>query len=121
MKELLTEKQYEAAISRIEELYKLTDEHTPVNDPMMVELDHLGQLVEQYEDIHYPIGKPSFQAVIKLRLAEMGLSQKKLAESLHVSSSRINRFIHGKCDLPLQVAKQISRKLDIDADVVLGV
>lgn len=60
MKELLTEKQYEAAISRIEELYKLTDEHTPVNDPMMVELDHLGQLVEQYEDIHYPIGKPSF-------------------------------------------------------------
>ena len=63
-------------ISHIEHLYRLTGEDTPANDPMMVEIDQLGRAIEAYEDIHYPIAKPSLAAV--LRLYEMGLNQKRL-------------------------------------------
>ena len=33
----------------------------------------LVDLIEEYEDIHYPIGKPSLIDIIKLRMYEMGL------------------------------------------------
>ena len=116
-----TKKQYEEAMSRIEELYRQTDESTPADDPMMQEMDLLGQAIEKYEDVHYPIAKPSLAAVIKLRMHEMGLNQKKLAELLHVSQGRISSYLRGKSDLTLSTAKLVSQKLDIDANTVLGV
>ena len=116
-----TKQQYEAALSRIEELYRLTDENTPVDDPMMVELDMLGREVEKYEDIHYPIAKPSLAAVLRLRMYEMGISQKKLAEILHVSQSRVSDFLHGKGDPSLKTARLMSQGLNIDADIILGI
>ncbi len=64
MNTIQTKKQYEEAISRIEELYKLTDDSTPGDSPMMKELDALGKAVEAYEDIHYPIAKPSLANTI---------------------------------------------------------
>lgn len=121
MKAIKTKKQYDEAISRIEDLYQLTDENTPVDDPLMIELDLLGREIEKYEDIHYPIAKPSLPAVIRLRMYEMGLSQKKLAELLQLSQSRVSAFLHGKCDPSLKTARKISQKLNIDADIVLGV
>ena len=42
-----TKEQYEKAIRRIEELYRLTDENTPANDSMMEELDLLGKAIEK--------------------------------------------------------------------------
>ena len=116
-----TKEQYEKAIRRIEELYRLTDENTPANDSMMEELDLLGKAIEKYEDIHYPIAKPSLAAVIRLRMYEMGLNQKKMAEILHVSQGRLSLYLHGKSDPSLKTARIICQKLNIDSDVVLGV
>jgi len=45
-----TKKQYEEAMSRIEELYRQTDESTPADDPMMQEMDLLGQAIEKLPD-----------------------------------------------------------------------
>ena len=121
MKTIENKQQYETAIRRIEELYRLTDESTPLDDEKMIELDSLGKAVEKYEDIHYPIAKPSLHAVIKLRMYEMGLTQKKLAEMLHLSQSRVSDFLHGRRDPSLKTARQISKSLQIDPDIVLGV
>lgn len=121
MKQIETKQQYDETIARIEELYRLTDENTPADDPMMIELDQLGRIVEQYEDAHYPISKPSLAAAIKLRMYEMGLTQKKLAELLHVSPTRISGYLHGKCSPSLKTARRISQSLKIDSDIILGV
>ena len=121
MKAIETKQQYDEAISRIEELYRLTTEDTPVDDPLMVELDLLGREVEKYEDIHFPIAKPSLTAVLKLRMYELGLTQKKLAEMLHVSQSRMSKLMHGKSDPTLKTARLMSQKLNIDSDIVLGI
>ena len=116
-----TKRQYDEAINRIEELYRLTGEDTPADDPMMHEMDMLGQAIEKYEDIHYPIAKPSLAAVIRLRMYEMGLTQKKLAELLHISPSRISSYVSGKSEPTLKTARAISQRLNIDASTVLGV
>lgn len=120
MNTIQDERQYEKAIARIEELYRLTDENTPVSDPMMKEMDMLGQAIECYEDIHYPIAKPTLASVLKLRMYEMGLNQKALADMLKVSRSCISRYVTGKCEPPLRTARLLSQKLGIDANTILG-
>ena len=52
---------------------------------------------------------------------EMGLTQTKLSELLNVSPSRVSEYLSGKCEPTLKVAREIIRKLNIDANIVLGV
>lgn len=52
---------------------------------------------------------------------EMEISQVKLSEILNVSPSRVSEYLTGKSEPTLKVAREISRKLKIDASVVLGV
>ena len=59
--------------------------------------------------------------VIKLRMYEMGLNQAKLSELLGVSPSRVSDYLTGRCEPTLKVARDISKKLNIDANIVLGV
>lgn len=49
-------------------------------------------------------------------------SIKKISGKLiGVSPSRFSDYISGKCEPTLKVARKISRKLNIDASIVLGV
>ena len=121
MKTIENKKQYEEAINRIEELYQMTDDNTPANDPMMKEIDQLGKVIEAYEDIHYPIAKPTLASILRLRMYEMGLNQKSLAELLKVSRGCVSRYVTGKSDPSLKIARTISQKLNIDANTILGV
>ena len=95
MAQIKNETAYRAALDRIEELLPLVNDETPVDNRNYLELDMLSDMVEEYEDIHYPIGKPTLTDVIKLRLYEMGITQKKLAEMLGLSSSRISEILNG--------------------------
>jgi HTH-type transcriptional regulator/antitoxin HigA len=50
------ETQYNRALSKVEELLRSTDEKTPAEDPTMIELKLLSDLVADYSDEHYSIG-----------------------------------------------------------------
>lgn len=121
MAKIQNETAYRAAMERIEELLPLVGDETPVDDKNLIELDLLSGLVSDYEDEHYPITKPSLVEVMKLRMYEMGLNQTQLSELLGISSSRVSAYLKGHCEPTLKIAREISRKLHIDADVVLGV
>lgn len=56
------------------------NDNTPTDDPKDIELVLIFNLVGDYEDVHYPIGKPSLIEVLKLRMYEMGLTQAALAK-----------------------------------------
>lgn len=121
MTKIQNETAYKAAMERIEELLPLVDDNTPTSDKNLIELDLLSSLVSEYEDEHYPIRQPSLIDVIKLRMYEMGLNQSKLSELLGVSPSRVSDFLTGRSEPTLNVARKISKTLNIDANVVLGV
>ena len=121
MAQIKDEKAYRVALQRIDELLPLVHDDTPVTDKNYIELDMLSDLVEEYETIHYPILAPSLVDIIKLRMYERGLSRKNLSEMLNLSKSTISEILLGKREPTLKTAREISRKLNIDASVVLGV
>ncbi len=115
------ESQYQAAMARIEELLPLVTEETPLTDKNSVELVLLSNLVADYDDEHYPVKSPSLSEVLKLRMYEMNLTQRSLASIVGVSPARMNEIISGKREPTLKVARDISIKLSIDANIVLGI
>ena len=50
---------YEFALQRIEELLPVTPDCAPEDDPRMAELVIVSGVVEEYENIHYPIAQPT--------------------------------------------------------------
>lgn len=121
MTKIETREQYEWAVARVEELLPLVDDNTPRNDPNSIELELLSNLVADYSEENFAIGKPALGDVIKLRMTELGITQSKLAEILGLSASRISDYITGKSEPTLKVARDLSVKLDISPAVVLGV
>jgi HTH-type transcriptional regulator/antitoxin HigA len=121
MTQIVNEDQYRWAVDRVNELLPIVDEETPLNDPNSIELVTLSNLVANYSDEHFAIGMPTLAESIKLRMSEMGLTQKALAQLLGISPARINDVVTGKKEPTYLVAREISKKLDIDASIVLGV
>ncbi|WP_304709023.1 type II toxin-antitoxin system HigA family antitoxin [uncultured Rikenella sp.] len=121
MARIENEMQYNAVMERIEELLPLVTEETPLPDKNSVELVLLSNLVADYDEEHYPIKAPTLAELIRLRMAEMHLSQKALAEKLGVSPSRISEYLTGKSEPTLKIARTIHHELNIDADLILGI
>lgn len=64
----ITEKQYEYALGRIEELLPFVTDDTPVDDKVSLELAIVSDMVEEYEKVHYPMSKPTIDDLISLSI-----------------------------------------------------
>jgi len=65
MKRIINEIEYEAIMSRVDELVEIVDDNTSITDKKYIELDILADLVVEYEKEHYPIGKPKYSENIE--------------------------------------------------------
>ncbi len=72
VKPIRTEKDYEAALARVEELMD-----AELGSPEGDELDVLVDLVELYESKHEPMGYPSPLAAIEFRIEQGGSATKE--------------------------------------------
>lgn len=121
MTQIENETQYRWALRRVEELLPLVTDDTPLSDPNSIELDLLSGFVSDYSERHYSIGEPSLADIMKLRMYEYGLTQAALAKMLGINASRICEYLSGKKEPTLKQARVISRKLNINPAIVLGV
>ena len=121
MTKIKTKAQYDWAVQRVEDLLPLVTDETPQDAPESIELELLSNLVADYSEEHFAIGNPSLVDLLKLRMYEMGLTQKSLSEILGVSPSRICDFLSGRAEPTLKVARTICLQLNIDANVALGI
>ena len=112
--------QYQWAVNRVEELLPLVDDSTPLDDANSVELEKLSNLVADYSDLHCAIGTPTLSEILKLRMEEMGLAVAKLAKILGVTALNIKAYLSGSEEPTLSVGREISRRLGVDANLVLG-
>jgi HTH-type transcriptional regulator/antitoxin HigA len=115
----ITHQEYVKANIRLEELIDLVDDNTPKSDSLAIEFMQFSNLIEAYEEIHFPIGLPSLVEIIELRMFEMKLKRKDLAKLLNTSASRISDYLSGKREITLNVAKSLHQKLNIDSDIIL--
>ncbi len=113
--------QYEWAVNRVEELLPLVTDDTPLDDPNSRELERLSNMVADYSDEHFAIGNPSLSDILKLRMEEMGITISKLAKMIGVTPVKVKSYLSGSQEPTLSVGREISRKLGIDANLVLGV
>ena len=121
MERIKTEKEYEAAMARIDELLPLTwSDDAKEDSPENIELSLLSDLVAEYEDVHYPIAAPSLVDILKLRMYEMGLNQKSVASLLGISAPRLSEIMHGKTEPSLSLARNMCIKMDISPAAALG-
>lgn len=116
----ITKAQYELAEKRIEELLPLVSDATPTTDPKSIELTIMSDIVEEYEQEHYPIAKPTPAELISMGLAEKHMTQKQLSEEIGISPSRVNAFVSGKSEPGLSVAGRICRILGIMPEAMLS-
>ncbi|OJV80628.1 MAG: hypothetical protein BGO34_19730 [Bacteroidia bacterium 44-10] len=120
MKAIINDREYQAISKRIDQLLEVVTDENYNSIPEAVELDFLSTLIEEYDRKHYPIAPPKLSETIRLRMYEMNINQAELAKLLGVSPSRITEYLSGK-EPSLKVARTICEKLNISANVVLGV
>ena len=120
MAKIKNEKQYQIILKRVEELMDIVKEDTSPNNPDFVELDLLADLAEEYEMENYPVEQPALPEVLKLRMYEMQLTQKSLAELLGVSAPRVSDYLSGRSEPTFSIAKKIHHNLNVDANLILA-
>ena len=107
------EQDYEAALSRIDELMA-ADPDTPEGD----ELELVATLVELYEKKAHPIELPDPIEAIKFRMDQMGLKQKDLIPFIG-SRSKVSEVLSRQRSLSISMIRKLHEGLGIPADVLL--
>ena len=113
-KVIKTEADYDAALSRIEELMEM-EETSEVVD----ELELLATLVELYEAEVYPIPPPDPIDAICFRMEQMELRQKDLVPFIG-NKSKVSEVLSGKRSLSLSMIRKLHEGLEIPLEVLLG-
>lgn len=117
----ITNKEYEFALARVEELLPLVDDNTPANDKNAVELTMMSDVVVSYEKEHFPINKPTVAELIESSLEEKGMTQRQLANEIGISPSRVNDYISGRSEPTLKIARLLCQVLNIPPAAILGI
>ena len=108
-----TEADYEAALARVAELMDAR-EGTSEGE----ELDVLVDLVEVYEDKHFPMGYPDPIAAIEFCMEQQGLAPRDLVPYIG-SRARVSEVLSGKRAITMSMARALHEHLGIPAGVLL--
>lgn len=113
LKIIKTEKQYQAAIKRLEEVFD-----APKGSKDADELELLSLLVEKYESETSPVELPDPIEAIKFRMEQMGYKQKDLAAIIGLKS-RVSEILNRKRKLTLDMIRKLHVSLGIPTEVLL--
>ena len=106
VKPIRTEKDYEAALARVDELNEID------------ELDVFVDLVELYESKHEPMGYPSPLAALEFRMDQGGMSPRDLIPFIG-SRAKVSEVLSGKRAITMPMARALHEHLGIPVDVLL--
>lgn len=111
-KPIRTEADYDAALARAREIWG-ADPGSPEGD----ELDALVNLVEAYEDEHYPMDNPSPAAAIEFRMDQEGLTPQDLPDL--GTPAEIEGVLASERPVTPKMAQAIHEQFGIPYDILL--
>jgi HTH-type transcriptional regulator/antitoxin HigA len=110
-----TEADYEAGMAALDSLMELDPAPgTPDAD----KLELLGMLLEQYEDVHFPIDMPDPVDAVLFRMDQQGLRSNDLVPLIG-SKSKVSEVLNRKRPLSLAMIRKLHAELGISAEVLL--
>lgn len=112
-KVIKTEKEYKAAMSRLEEIFD-----SKMNSQTADELELLALLIEKYENEISPIDLPDPIEAIKFRMEQLGYKQKDLAQAIGLKS-RMSEILNKKRKLTIDMIRKLHDHLGIPTDVLI--
>lgn len=113
IKAIKTKKDHIEALKRLEEIF-FAKPGTKDGD----EAEVLGILIDNYEELHFPIDAPDPIEVIKLRMLEKGMNQNDLAEIIG-HKTRVSEILNKKRKLNLDMIRNLHEKLNISYETLL--
>lgn len=108
-----TEAEYDAALARIDELID-----APEGSPEYEELNAVADVVERYEDVHYPIGPPTPLGALLHHMDQQGLCERDLVPWLG-DEATVAAVLAGERALTAPMMRALHERLGIPADVLL--
>jgi|SRR5690606_33752740 len=114
IKPLKSEKDYENALERLDVIFD-----APIDTPEGDEAEILSLLIENYENLHYPIEAPDPIEAIKIRMEELNLKQKDLV-GLIGGKSRVSEVLNKRKKLTVDMIRELEKALHISASVLVG-
>ena len=109
-----TEEDYDAALTRLSEIFQ-AEIGTLEGD----ERDILADLIECYEDRHYPINPPTdLIASIEFEMDQRGLTYQDLAPCIG-GLDKVKAIMSRQEDITMSMARALHKRLGIDAETLL--
>lgn len=110
------EADYKRAFTEFDALIVRMDNDTQ----LQMQARAIAEAIQAYEQTHIPFPKPTtLTGMIELRMYEMKLKQKDLAQLLDIEASRVSELLSGKRKVTLDLAKRLHEKLGIDGNFIL--
>jgi HTH-type transcriptional regulator/antitoxin HigA len=110
---LQTEKDYEEAKSRFEEIYDVDK-----SSPDFAEMKLLALLINEYEKKHFTFPQVDPIEMIKIRMEDFGYKPADLAKE-YGDKGTISKVLNYKQPLSLKMIRLFSKKLRIPADALI--
>ena len=114
LKPIKTKVDYQEALKRLEVIFD-----APTDSKEGDEAEILSLIIENYENIHYPIDAPDPIAAIKIRMEELNLRQKDLVGVIG-GKSRVSEILNRKKKLTVDMIRELERMLQISASVLVN-
>ncbi len=114
IKLIKSESDYANALERLEIIFD-----APVNSPAGDEAEILSLLIEDYENIHYPIEAPDPIEAIKIRMKEMDIKQKDLIGVIG-SKGRVSEVLNRRKRLTVEMIRNLAKKLNLSASILIN-
>ena len=113
IKPIKTEADYQAALNRLDVIFD-----AKIGTKESDEADILGLLIDNYENIHYPIEAPDPIEAIKIRMKELNLKQVDLVPEIGGKSS-VSEVLNRKRKLTIEMVRKLTEKLSLSAGLLI--
>lgn len=114
IKLIKTEEDYQNALDRLADLFD-----AKIGTIESDEADVLAMLVDEYEKKRYPIESPDPIEAIKIRMEEMHLRQKDIAEDLG-GANRASEVLGKKRKLTVEMIRKLTLRLNLSPNVLIN-
>ncbi|SFD02316.1 HTH-type transcriptional regulator / antitoxin HigA [Chitinophaga sp. CF118] len=112
------EKEYEVIMEKIDVLMKKGSGNLSKADAK--ELQALVNIAHNYEEKNYSLPMPkTLEGIIELKMFEMKLNQKEMAELLEVTASKLSQILNRKREPDLDFIRNMYKKLHIDPKFIM--